>query len=93
MGIARLLIAAHFLNIPKVKIFQVFKIPFISTGIMTAIIVIILRLAGEATPLLQLFLTIPIGAMVYGISLWMLEKEAVLTAWKVLRRALSRGNK
>jgi O-antigen/teichoic acid export membrane protein len=93
MGITRLLIVAHFLNIPKIQIFQVFKPPFISTGLMTTIIILVLRLTEGATPILQLFLTIPIGAMVYGVSLWLLERDAVLTAWKVLRHALARGNK
>jgi len=91
MGIARLLIVAHLLNIPKIKIFQLFKPPLISTGIMAATIIMVLRLAADGTSLLQLILTIPIGALAYGASLWMFEREAVLKAGKVLRSAVSGG--
>jgi O-antigen/teichoic acid export membrane protein len=91
LGIVRLFIVAHLLSIPKIKIFQLFQPLFVSTGIMATVILIILELFAGTSPLIQLVLTIPIGALVYIVSLWLFEREAVLQAGQVLRSTVSGG--
>lgn len=88
MGTARLLVAAHLLKIPKKNIFELFRPLLVSTGIMAVAVSLALRLVSGASPILQLLVTVPTGALVYGASLWLLERETVLQAIKILRSAV-----
>ncbi len=92
MGAFRLLVAAHLLQIPKNRLIQLFQPLVISTGIMAASVLAVLQLVSDSSPLVQLVLAIPTGALVYGASLWVVEREAVLQASKLLRSAVSGGS-
>ncbi|MBN2470628.1 MAG: lipopolysaccharide biosynthesis protein [Anaerolineae bacterium] len=86
----RLGLASRFLKLNPMEYYFVFRGGFFGGIVMFGAVVAWRAIMPELSPLLYLLTTIPIGALVYGVVLWLLEKEDMLEALEVLLGALSR---
>jgi O-antigen/teichoic acid export membrane protein len=74
----RVLILSRLLSIPLTKILSQFTSAIIGAILLAFVDLVLLATLHTSAPLLQLILSVVIGAIVYGIAMWFLERTLVL---------------
>jgi PST family polysaccharide transporter len=79
-GVVKLLIARNVLNVSAHSIAVALRPSLLAGVALTVAVLGVLRLAAPLLPLLQLALAVTLGALVYALALWWLERELVMQA-------------
>ena len=85
-----LIVASKMLNTSLREILETLQPAAIAGALMALTVLSTLALLAGAAPLLQLIISILVGAMTYAAALWLLEQKLVLQASHTLRAALLR---
>lgn len=91
VGTIRLFVATRMLKIPFFNMIKVFIPALTCSAFMAVAVIASLYLTNSSTPLVQLIVSITVGALTYLGATYLLHKEMVLTASRTLRAALVRG--
>ncbi len=89
----RLGLAARFLKFNPLEYYFLFRSPFYSAFVMSGVVIVWRMLMADRSDLLVLVTSIGIGGVVYGLLLWLMEREEVNEAIYMLQSALRRRAK
>ncbi|MEI7847339.1 MAG: lipopolysaccharide biosynthesis protein [Chloroflexota bacterium] len=85
-----LYVATRFIKLPVYKILEALSPSFLAGGIMSVFVTLALQLCKSLNPWLQLAITIPIGGLVYILSIYILNRELITSSWLQIHAALKR---
>ena len=89
-GLVELTVACLLLKMSIKDLTAALAPAFGSGALMAAVVWALMRMLPTANPWLQLIAAVAVGGLVYGGSLWLLQRDLVLSAGKTLHAALVR---
>lgn len=89
-GTVNLVVAARMLDLPIRKIVEALTPSVVAGALMTVAVAASLVLVADAPALVQLLISVSVGALAYGAALWWLQRDLLLGARVTLRSALNR---
>jgi O-antigen/teichoic acid export membrane protein len=88
-----LIVAVRMLKISLSDLMNSLRPSFLAGTIMAVVIFAALNLVGTMSPVEQLLLAIPVGALTYGIVLWFVARHVVLEIFQKMQTAVTRRTK
>ena len=85
-----LIVAARMLGLPLRDLFTSIWPAMLAGSVMAGVVFVVLDLAAGLSSLQQLMVTVPLGALVYFVALWITNRELVLEIVQRLWSAVSR---
>lgn len=90
IGLFRLIVTCHVLQIRLADVFHVIQPALIGSGFMFVAVWLVLFLIPADMLMWQLIAAVPVGLLVYGSTMWWLQRDLMQQAGLTVRAALSR---
>jgi len=86
-----LIVAARMLGLPLRDLFASIWPAFLAGIVMAGVVLFILQITMDMSPLVQLLITVPLGALTYFAALWLTRRELVLEVIQKMKSAFLPG--
>jgi len=92
-GVIKLVLAGRLVNVPMVELFKTFYPGLVGGGLMTVAVLLVNWALPPVLPVVELIVDVVVGASVYGLTIWLIQRDDLVQASAMLRTALRRKAK
>jgi O-antigen/teichoic acid export membrane protein len=87
-GVIKLVLAGRLVDVPMSKLFKTFYPGLVGGGLMTVAVLFASWALPPVAPLVELIVSVVVGASVYGLIIWLIQRDDLVQAGAMLRTAL-----